>query len=102
MRQHCPHGRVCAHLSACNWLVKSQPLLANPRNLTNLFPARTADSSTVYAIEAASLHPAKCLGIERQKGTLDFDSDADFILLDDQLQLLSTWIGGVCVHNSRN
>lgn len=58
--------------------------------------------SRVYAIEAASLHPAKCLGIERQKGTLDFDSDADFILLDDQLQLLSTWIGGVCVHTTRN
>lgn len=61
-----------------------------------------ADCSRVYAIEAASLHPAKCLGIERQKGTLDFDSDADFILLDDQLQLLSTWIGGVCVHRSTN
>lgn len=65
-------------------------------------PGIFADCSRVYAIEAASLHPAKCLGIERQKGTLDFDSDADFILLDNQLQLLSTWIGGVCVHRSAN
>ncbi|XP_034114269.1 N-acetylglucosamine-6-phosphate deacetylase [Drosophila albomicans] len=60
---------------------------------------KATDCSQVYAIEAASLHPAKCLGIERQKGTLDFDSDADFILLDDELQLLSTWIAGVCVHS---
>ncbi|KAM8720660.1 hypothetical protein ACLKA7_006664 [Drosophila subpalustris] len=63
---------------------------------------RATDCTKVYAIEAASLHPAKCLGIERQKGTLDFDSDADFILLDDNLQLLSTWISGVCVHSSNN
>ncbi|KAL7743127.1 hypothetical protein ACLKA6_015043 [Drosophila palustris] len=63
---------------------------------------RATDCSKVYAIEAASLHPAKCLGIERQKGTLDFDSDADFILLDDNLQLLSTWISGVCVHSNNN
>ncbi|XP_034490905.1 N-acetylglucosamine-6-phosphate deacetylase [Drosophila innubila] len=61
---------------------------------------RSTDCSKVYAIEAASLHPAKCLGIEEQKGTLDFDSDADFILLDDNLQLLSTWISGVRVHSS--
>ncbi|XP_062137927.1 N-acetylglucosamine-6-phosphate deacetylase [Drosophila sulfurigaster albostrigata] len=60
---------------------------------------KATDCSQVYAIEAASLHPAKCLGIEQQKGTLDFDSDADFILLDDELQLLSTWIAGVCVHS---
>ncbi|EDW00009.1 N-acetylglucosamine-6-phosphate deacetylase [Drosophila grimshawi] len=59
---------------------------------------RATDCSTVYAIEAATLHPALCLGIEHEKGTLDFGSDADFILLDDRLQLVSTWIAGICVH----
>lgn len=54
----------------------------------------------VYAIEAATLHPAQCLKIEKQKGTLDFGSDADFVLLDDQLRVLSTWIAGVCVHRT--
>ncbi|XP_030378647.1 N-acetylglucosamine-6-phosphate deacetylase [Scaptodrosophila lebanonensis] len=62
------------------------------RNATNC--------STVYAIEAATLHPALCLRIEAQKGTLDFDSDADFILLDDKLHVLSTYIAGICVHRA--
>lgn len=56
----------------------------------------------MYAIEAASLHPAKCLKIEKTKGTLDFGSDADFILLDDDLNVLSTWINGKCVYCSDN
>ncbi|XP_064548735.1 N-acetylglucosamine-6-phosphate deacetylase [Drosophila montana] len=61
---------------------------------------RATDCSRVYAIEAATLHPARCLGIERQKGTLDFDTDADFILLNDDLQVISTWIAGVCLHQA--
>ncbi|XP_068158282.1 N-acetylglucosamine-6-phosphate deacetylase [Drosophila tropicalis] len=60
------------------------------RNATNC--------STVYAIEAATLHPAKSLRMEQQKGTLNFGSDADFIVLDDDLHVLSTWIAGECVH----
>ncbi|KAI8034446.1 N-acetylglucosamine-6-phosphate deacetylase [Drosophila gunungcola] len=63
---------------------------------------RATECSVVYAIEAATLHPAQCLKIERQKGTLDFGSDADFILLDDQLRVLSTWIAGTCVHRTAN
>ncbi|XP_074138904.1 N-acetylglucosamine-6-phosphate deacetylase isoform X3 [Sminthopsis crassicaudata] len=33
--------------------------------------------SVEMALEAATLHPAQLLGIEKQKGTLDFGSDAD-------------------------
>ncbi|KAG5898305.1 hypothetical protein JTB14_022994 [Gonioctena quinquepunctata] len=51
-----------------------------------------------YALEAASLHAAMVLGIERTKGTLDFGADADFIVLDDKFEILSTWIAGECVH----
>ncbi|XP_030568592.1 N-acetylglucosamine-6-phosphate deacetylase [Drosophila novamexicana] len=61
---------------------------------------RATDCTTVYAIEAATLHPARCLRIEREKGTLDFGTDADFILLDDGLHVRSTWIAGVCVHQA--
>nr|XP_044250507.1 N-acetylglucosamine-6-phosphate deacetylase [Drosophila takahashii] len=61
---------------------------------------KATDCSVVYAIEAATLHPAQCLKIEDRKGTLDFGSDADFILLDDRLQVLSTWIAGTCVHRT--
>lgn len=61
---------------------------------------KSTDCSTVYALETATLHPAKCLGIEKTKGTLDFESDADFVMLDDELRVLSTWIGGECVYKA--
>lgn len=52
----------------------------------------------VEALEAATLHPARCLGIDSYKGILNFGADADFILLDEKLELLSTWISGECVY----
>ncbi len=59
---------------------------------------KMAGISNVEAIEAATLKPAQILGIQGSKGTLDFGSDADFILLDpDNLDLYSTWICGKCV-----
>ncbi len=53
-----------------------------------------------YALEAASLHPAKCLCISDRKGTLNFECDADFVLLDDNLRVHSTWIAGNCVYEA--
>uniref|UniRef100_A0A8C6XMQ8 N-acetylglucosamine-6-phosphate deacetylase n=1 Tax=Naja naja TaxID=35670 RepID=A0A8C6XMQ8_NAJNA len=46
------------------------------------------------ALEAASLHPAQLLNIEDQKGTLDYDTDADFVLLDERLHVRATYIAG--------
>lgn len=56
--------------------------------------------SREYALEAASLHPARALGITAQKGTLAFGCDADFVLLDDDLRVRSTWIAGECVYEA--
>jgi N-acetylglucosamine-6-phosphate deacetylase len=53
--------------------------------------------SIEFALEAASLHPADCLGISERKGTLNYGADADFILLDDDMRIHSTWIAGECV-----
>lgn len=58
------------------------------------------DCSIVYALEAASYHPAKCLNIDKQKGTLNFGADGDFVLLNDDLIVQSTWIAGKCVYDS--
>lgn len=55
--------------------------------------------SIVEALEAATLHPAKTLGIERTKGTLSYGADADIVMLDNDLELLSTWISGECVYS---
>lgn len=54
--------------------------------------------STTEAIEAATLHPAQLLGIQDVKGTLDHGSDADFILLDDMLNVQATFIAGKPVY----
>lgn len=56
--------------------------------------------SIEFALEAATLHPAKCIGISLEKGTLNYGADADFVLLDDQLKVHSTWIAGECVFES--
>ncbi|XP_061193102.1 N-acetylglucosamine-6-phosphate deacetylase-like isoform X1 [Saccostrea echinata] len=58
---------------------------------------KSTTCGTVKALEAATFHPAHFLGITDRKGTLDFGTDADFILLDDDLKVLATYIGGECV-----
>ncbi|KAJ1525781.1 hypothetical protein ONE63_008986 [Megalurothrips usitatus] len=57
--------------------------------------------STVEALEAATLHPAQALGLDKKIGTLNYGADADFVLLDpNELSLVSTWISGQCVHHT--
>ncbi|XP_075422537.1 N-acetylglucosamine-6-phosphate deacetylase [Ascaphus truei] len=46
------------------------------------------------ALEAASLHPAQLLGQQHRKGTLEYGTDADFLLLDDRLNVKATYIAG--------
>lgn len=46
------------------------------------------------ALEAASLKPAKALGVFPQKGSLEVGADADFIVLDQNLHVLETYLGG--------
>lgn len=46
------------------------------------------------ALEAASLHPAQLLGLTHLKGSLDYGTDADFVMLDDELNVRATYIAG--------
>ncbi|KAF5368425.1 hypothetical protein D9758_002214 [Tetrapyrgos nigripes] len=46
------------------------------------------------AIKCATFNPAKCLGIENQKGTLRPGVHADFVILDRQGYPQSTWVKG--------
>ena len=59
-----------------------------------------AECTQVEALESATLHPAQLLGISDRKGTLGFGTDADFVLLDDDLSVLRTYIAGECVWKS--
>ncbi|KAJ8727034.1 hypothetical protein PYW08_015431 [Mythimna loreyi] len=60
---------------------------------------KSLDCSLEYALEAASLHPARALGIDNRKGKLDFGCDADFVMLHpEKIKIESTWIAGECVY----
>lgn len=48
----------------------------------------------IQAIECASLKPAKLLGIDSYKGTLNVGADADFIILDEDLFVQACYIAG--------
>ena len=48
----------------------------------------------VQAVNSATLHPATLLALRGKKGDLSIGSDADFVLLNDQLHVQSTYIGG--------
>jgi N-acetylglucosamine-6-phosphate deacetylase len=50
--------------------------------------------SLVEAIEAASLKPAQVMGIQDHKGNLNEGADADFIILDDHLNVYACYISG--------
>ncbi|XP_063040216.1 N-acetylglucosamine-6-phosphate deacetylase [Engraulis encrasicolus] len=49
------------------------------------------------ALEAASLRPAELLTLSHRKGTLDYNTDADFVILDDALVVQETYIAGELV-----
>jgi len=53
-----------------------------------------AECSIVEAVEAASLHPAQVLGIADRKGTLNVGAEADFVLLDADMRVRATFVGG--------
>jgi len=46
------------------------------------------------AVEAVTIKPAYILGLEHQKGLLEEGYDADFLILDEHLQVKSTFIAG--------
>ncbi|XP_033320809.2 N-acetylglucosamine-6-phosphate deacetylase isoform X1 [Megalopta genalis] len=85
-----------AYIAGTNTLCGST---AEMSKCVRLFKEAT-DCSIVEALEAATLHPARTLGIEKTKGVLNYGADADLVLLDDNLDLLSTWISGECVYKN--
>ncbi|XP_033217985.1 N-acetylglucosamine-6-phosphate deacetylase [Belonocnema kinseyi] len=71
--------------------------IANMSECVRFFKEAT-ECTIVEALEAATLHPAQVLEIHSRKGVLNFGAEADFILLNEKLEVLSTWIAGDCVY----
>lgn len=58
--------------------------------------------SLADSLKMASLTPAKFLGIDSFKGKIANHYNADWVVLDDQLQVVQTWIDGEQVYPSNN
>lgn len=54
------------------------------------------DIDLVEASKLLSTNPANILGVDDKKGRLAIGYDADFLVMDDQLEVLQTWINGKC------
>ncbi|KAL5012930.1 hypothetical protein ScPMuIL_011481 [Solemya velum] len=64
--------------------------------------AKATQCGVVEALEAASLHPAQMLGITDRKGTLEYGTDADFIIVDHGLNIQFTFIAGELVWSNKD
>lgn len=58
---------------------------------------RVTGCSLAEAIDCASLNPARVLGIEDRKARIQVGADADFIVVDHDLRVISTFVAGRCV-----
>lgn len=50
------------------------------------------------ALRMASAYPAEAAWLDGRKGALKAGYDADFVVLTDELEMKSTWIGGVMIY----
>ena len=55
---------------------------------------RWLDIDLQEAVKMVSTYPAEVIGMNNHKGKLDVGYDADFVILDKQLNVLQTWIAG--------
>ncbi len=52
------------------------------------------------AVRMASANPARVLGLQEIKGRIAEGCDADLVLMDGDLNVLRTWVGGRCCYDS--
>ena len=53
------------------------------------------------AIQMASFNPAKCLGIDDKKGSLEINKDADIVILNKNLETELTMVAGKVVYRRK-
>ena len=59
------------------------------------------DVDLPFAVRMASVNPARVLGLADRKGEIKEGYDADLVMLDKELRVLSTWVNGrLCYFNN--
>ncbi|MCR5006849.1 MAG: N-acetylglucosamine-6-phosphate deacetylase [Clostridiales bacterium] len=58
------------------------------------------DLSLPEAICCASLHPARAIGVDRRKGSIEPGKDADLILIDEDMNIYRTITGGETIYEN--
>lgn len=60
---------------------------------------KTLNISLEEAIDFATINPARNMGVEKFKGSLDIGKDADYIVIDRNLNVIKTYIAGNLVYS---
>ena len=60
--------------------------------------AKFTNTSFEKTVSCMTVNPAKSLGIYDKKGSIEVLKDADFVVLDDNLDILETYSVGNCVY----
>jgi len=60
----------------------------------------TASTSLADALKLASLNPAKLIGIDGTKGSLEIGKDLEIVVPDPDFNVRAMIIGGVIVHQT--
>jgi N-acetylglucosamine-6-phosphate deacetylase len=63
------------------------------RNMVNI-----VGLSFIEAIRMVTINPAKCLGIEDKKGSLELGKDADIVILNKKLEVNATLVKGKIIY----
>lgn len=58
--------------------------------------------SLIDSVHAASLSAARCIGEDKSKGSIEVGKDADFIFIDDDCRVYSTYIRGTLKYSKEN
>ncbi|BDU51645.1 N-acetylglucosamine-6-phosphate deacetylase [Haliovirga abyssi] len=53
-----------------------------------------SDADIVTSVKLATINPAKVIGLEKSKGSLDINKDADIVIFDDNINVYCTIVGG--------
>lgn len=51
------------------------------------------------AVKVAGINPAKVIGIDKRKGSIEIGKDADIIVIDEKINVYATLVKGKAVHN---